>query len=104
MVDNYTISKNMKIEKLTKEKHGTIIDVRSHEEFMGGHVSNSINIPLDEILKRVEELRNLKAPLLLCCASGNRSGQAQLFLTEHGIECYNGGSWLDVNYIQSKTS
>ena len=94
----------MKIEKLTKEKHGAIIDVRSDEEFMGGHVSDSINIPLDEILKRVEELRNLKSPLVLCCASGNRSGQAQLFLTEHGIECYNGGSWLDVNYIQSKTS
>lgn len=94
----------MKIETIIKEKQGTIVDVRSHEEFMGGHVVDSINIPLNEIPKRVEELQNLKAPLVLCCASGNRSGQAQLFLTEHGIECYNGGSWLDVNYIQSKNS
>jgi rhodanese-related sulfurtransferase len=46
--------------------------------------------------ERVEELKKLNAPLILCCASGNRSGQAQHFLSELGIECYNGGSWLDV--------
>ena len=92
----------MNVEKIIKEKLGTIVDVRSHDEFMGGHVAGSINIPLNEIPQRVEELRKQKAPLVLCCASGNRSGQAQLFLTEHGIECYNGGSWLDVNYHQSK--
>lgn len=92
----------MTVEKIIKEKLGTIIDVRSPDEFMGGHVAGSINFPLNEIPQRVEELRNQKAPLVLCCASGNRSGQAQLFLTEHGIECYNGGSWLDVNYLQSK--
>lgn len=91
----------MKVEKIIKEKLGTTVDVRSHDEFMGGHVAGSINIPLNEIPQRVEELRTLKGPLVLCCASGNRSGQAHLFLTEHGIECYNGGSWLDVNYHQS---
>lgn len=92
----------MSLEKIIKEKQGTIVDVRSPSEFMGGNVAGSINIPLNEIPERIEELRNLKAPLVLCCASGNRSGQAQLFLTEHGIECYNGGSWLDVNYHQSQ--
>ena len=92
----------MEVAKIIKEKLGTIVDVRSHGEFMGGHVVDSINIPLNEIPQRMEELRTLKEPLVLCCASGNRSGQAQLFLTEHGIECYNGGSWLDVNYHQSK--
>jgi phage shock protein E len=90
----------MKAEKIIKEKLGTIVDVRSHDEFMGGHVAGSVNIPLNEIPQRVEELRTLKGPLVLCCASGNRSGQAQLFLTEHGIECYNGGSWLDVTNLK----
>ncbi|MFV8374123.1 rhodanese-like domain-containing protein [Flavobacterium sp. LB1P71] len=92
----------MSLEKIIKEKQGTIVDVRSPSEFMGGHVADSINIPLNEIPQRIEELQNLKGPLVLCCASGNRSGQAQLFLTEHGIECYNGVSWLDVNYHQSQ--
>ncbi|TDD75277.1 rhodanese-like domain-containing protein [Flavobacterium caseinilyticum] len=92
----------MEVAKIIKEKLGTIVDVRSYDEFSGGHVVGSINIPLNEIPKRIDELRTLKGPLVLCCASGNRSGQAQLFLTEHGIESYNGGSWLDVNYHQSK--
>ncbi len=94
----------MDIEKIIKENQGTIVDVRSYGEFMGGNVQGSINIPLDEIPQRIEELKNLKAPLVLCCASGNRSEQAQHFLSQHGIECYNGGSWLDVNYYKSKSN
>lgn len=65
----------MKMENLIKEKACTIVDVRTHKEFMGGHVADSLTIPLNEIPQRVEELRNLKAPLVLCCASGNRSGK-----------------------------
>jgi rhodanese-related sulfurtransferase len=57
---------------------------------------------LNEIPARIDELKTMKAPLVLCCASGMRSGQAQNFLSQKGIECYNGGSWLDVNYIKSK--
>ena len=76
----------------------TVVDVRTHAEYMGGHVVNSINIPLNEIPNRWEEFRAMKQPLLLCCASGNRSGQATAFLKAKGINCENGGSWLDVYY------
>jgi rhodanese-related sulfurtransferase len=44
----------------------------------------------------------MKQPVVLCCASGNRSGQATYFLQAQGIDCENGGSWLDVNYQLSK--
>ena len=91
----------MNIEEIIKEKQGTIVDVRSYGEFMGGNVAGSINIPLNEIPERIGELKKLKAPLVLCCASGSRSGQAHHFLSQQGIECYNGGSWLNVNYYQS---
>lgn len=91
----------MDIQKLIKENRGAIVDVRSYDEFAGGHVVGSINIPLTEIPQRMEEIQQLKMPLVLCCASGNRSGQVQYFLLQHGIECYNGGSWQDVNYQQS---
>jgi len=77
--------------------NSTIIDVRSPSEFMGGHVQGSINIPLQEIPQRVAEISAMQQPIVLCCASGNRSGQATQFLRQHGIECSNGGSWLDVN-------
>lgn len=92
----------MTLEKIIKEANCTIVDVRSHEEFMGGHVANSINIPLQTIPERIAELKGLNAPLVLCCASGNRSGQAQYFLSQQGLDCHNGGSWLNVNYYQSK--
>jgi rhodanese-related sulfurtransferase len=39
----------MNIEKLIKDNLGTIVDVRSYTEFMGGHVVGSINIALNEI-------------------------------------------------------
>jgi len=92
----------MNMEKIIKENQGTIVDVRTYGEFMGGNVADSINIPLNEIPERMEELKQLKFPLILCCASGNRSGQAHHFLSQNGIECYNGGSWLEVNFYKSQ--
>ncbi|WP_245891485.1 rhodanese-like domain-containing protein [Flavobacterium faecale] len=92
----------MEIENLIKDNQGTIVDVRSFAEYSGGHVAGSINIVLNDIPARMEEIKALKMPLILCCASGNRSGQAQQYLAQQGIECYNGGSWMDVNYYQSK--
>jgi len=85
------------LRKMIQNKQGTVVDVRTRAEFMGGHVADSLNIPINEIPDRLEALRQLNQPLILCCASGGRSGQAQAFLMSHGIECYNGGSWLDVN-------
>lgn len=93
----------MKAEKLITENQGSVVDVRTPEEFKNGNAAGSINIPLQEIQHRMEELKKLKQPLVLCCASGNRSGQAQTYLSQQGIECYNGGSWLDVNYYQAQT-
>lgn len=94
----------MNMEKIIAENRGTIVDVRTYGEFSGGNVAGSINIPLNEIPARIEELKAMKAPLVLCCASGMRSGQAQNYLSQNNIECYNGGSWLDVNYFKSKNN
>lgn len=77
----------------------TIVDVRTPEEFNGGHVAGSINIPLQEVPARVNELANLPQPLILCCASGNRSGQAWAYLRQQGIACENGGSWQSINEL-----
>lgn len=72
----------------------TIVDVREPYEFQAGKVEGSINIPLGEVPGRIEEFKNMKKPLVLCCASGNRSGQATSFLVQHGVEdVHNGGGW-----------
>ena len=79
-----------------------IIDVRTPAEFRGGHVPGSINIPLNEIPERLEEIKSMHQPIVLCCASGNRSGQANTILLRHGISCENGGSWIDLNLQMSE--
>ncbi len=80
-------------------KANTIIDVRTPSEFMGGHVAGSINIPLSDISTKLDEIKKMNQPIVLCCASGGRSGQATLFLKQNGVDCSNGGSWLDVNSL-----
>ncbi len=74
-----------------------IIDVRSPQEFGGGHVKGAVNIPLDRIQKEVANLKKSGKPVILCCASGMRSGSATSILEAEGIEAYNGGPWTTVN-------
>ena len=76
-----------------------IIDVRTPGEFQGGNVAGSKNIPLQSIPHKVDQIKKIGKPVVLCCASGNRSGQAASFLKQHGIECENGGGWMQVNRI-----
>ncbi len=92
----------MNVKELLQQNKGTIVDVRTIGEFQGGNVAGSKNIPLNEVPARLEEFEAMAKPIILCCASGNRSGQATAFLSSNGIECVNGGSWLDVNYYQSQ--
>ena len=82
-------------------KKATIIDVRTPGEFMMGNVKGSINIPLDEVSSRVEEFKNIQGNVVLCCASGGRSGQATMFLQQNGLSnVYNGGGWQSVDALR----
>ena len=81
-------------------KAATIIDVRTPGEFMMGNVEGSINIPLDEVSSKVKEFKNIEGNLVLCCASGGRSGQATTFLQQNGFSnVYNGGGWQTVDLL-----
>lgn len=92
----------MNTEDLVKNNTGTIVDVRTPAEFRGGSVAGAVNVPLNEVTSRLDELKELGSPLILCCATGNRSGQAANFLSAQGVDCVNGGSWLDVNFLTSE--
>jgi rhodanese-related sulfurtransferase len=70
-----------------------LIDVRTPAEYSGGKPKNSQNIPLDKIDGKIEKIKKLKKPIILCCASGMRSGRATSILKSNGIEAYNGGGW-----------
>lgn len=80
-------------------KEATIIDVRTAAEFTGGHIENSINIPLQEIQGKADELKAINKPIIFCCASGGRSGQASSWAKGQGIECTNGGGWSQLKSL-----
>jgi len=74
-----------------------VIDVRTAYEFDQGHVPGSINIPVDRIISNVERIKDMHKPIIFCCASGMRSGQATSIMKRNGLkEVYNGGSWQSV--------
>jgi len=86
------------IEKLIKSGNATIIDVRSPADFMSGHAKGSINIPFNELPDKIKEIKEMKN-VLLCCTSGNKSGQAAVFLKQQGVVCENAGSWMLINEL-----
>ena len=76
---------------------GTVIDVRTPEEFSGGHYQNAINIPLDNVQQRISEFKDMPKPIVAYCRTGNRSGTAVSILKQNGInDAINAGGLDDL--------
>jgi rhodanese-related sulfurtransferase len=83
------------------QKGAVIIDVRTPNEFRGGHIKSALNIPLNNLASQVSKIKKDK-PVITCCASGMRSASARSYLQSNGFkEVYNGGSWMS---LQNKIS
>jgi len=74
-----------------------IIDVRTKGEFSHGNVKGSVNVPLDKINDRINEIKGENKAVIAVCKSGMRSGQAASVLMRNGVEAYNGGSWTSLD-------
>lgn len=76
-------------------KQGAIIlDVRSKNEFMGGHIKGAMNISVDTLRNNLSKLKDKNKPIITCCASGMRSASAKSILTANGYtQVHNGGGW-----------
>lgn len=83
------------------DKEVTIIDVRSTEEFSNSNATGSINIPINEFWKRMDELKKISSPLVLCCTSGGRSQVAHELLAAQGIKSTNGGACNNLYHFQT---
>ena len=60
-----------------------VLDVRSPEEYAGGHVPGAVNIPYDQIASRLAEVPKDK-DVVLYCKSGRRAGIAAEVLANQG--------------------
>lgn len=82
------------VDEFASSEH-LLIDVRTPEEFADGYIDNAINIPLDTIEERLDEIPQDET-VVLYCRSGNRSGQAATILTELGYPViYDMGGIID---------
>jgi len=50
----------------TKHNEVTVLDIRPVEEFNAGHIPNAINIPPDEITKKIKQINNNKGIVAYC--------------------------------------
>jgi len=91
----------MLIRDISGFKKGTVIDVRSEEEFMLMRPKNAVNIPIGLLLYSLDLLQALPQPWIFCCEEGRRSGLAVHLLQNLGFEdLYNGGAWIDIDREQ----
>lgn len=80
------------------KKGALILDVRSKSEYDGGHIKDSINIPVDQLQKNLSKLKDKDKTIITCCASGMRSASAKSILQNNGYEnVHNGGGWASLN-------
>ena len=61
-----------------------IIDVRTSVEFNMGHLDEAVNIPIEEIRNRIDEIPKDKQ-LVLCCQTGSRSYFVYRLLSQLGF-------------------
>jgi phage shock protein E len=53
----------MTLETILKSPTVSIVDVRTPAEFMGGHVADSVNIPLNEVPQNLAEFKTMAKQL-----------------------------------------
>ncbi len=62
-----------------------ILDVRTEEEYRGGHIKGAVLLPLDRLESEAESvLTDKNAEILIYCRSGRRSAEAGAILTALG--------------------
>lgn len=70
--------------RLWQSKEAVIIDVRTPGEYRDGHIPGVVNIPLDELERRLNEVPKDKKVVLIC-RTGSRSAQGTRLLRSKGF-------------------
>ena len=75
---------NKEVNRCRTTKGAVLLDVRTEEEYRGGHIGGSRNIPVEKISNAVNLLHDKSAPVFVYCQSGNRARQAVSKLRKMG--------------------
>ena len=81
------------VENLPRDGSVFLLDTRTPFEVMQGKIDGFVNIPLDSLRQRINEIPKDR-PIYVHCHSGLRSYLACRILTGNGYDCYNlAGGW-----------
>ena len=81
------------VENLPRDGSVFLLDTRTPFEVMQGKIDGFVNIPLDSLRQRINEIPKDR-PVYVHCHSGLRSYLACRILTGNGYDCYNlAGGW-----------
>lgn len=69
-------------------EQATVIDVRERDEFSAVRIPWASNVPLSELVERVDEVPE-DGPVYLICAAGVRSERATAYLEQQGKPVVN---------------
>ncbi len=75
---------NQGVEEYRAVPQAILLDVRTPEEYRGGHIPGSKNLPLQQIEKIESIAEKKETPLFVYCQSGARSRQAVSLLQNMG--------------------
>ena len=91
-------------ETLPRDGSITLLDTRTPMEYRMGHAKGFINIPVDELRERIDELDKSK-PVYIICQSGLRSYIASRILMGNGFDAYNfAGGFRFYNAVRNDKS
>lgn len=81
-----TITKQEVLELISESTQLTIIDVRSEEEYDAQHIPDAINIPVDQLEKKIAAFSKDRKYITACGKGGGRSEKGAEILTANGFD------------------
>ncbi len=89
------------VDSLPRDGSVYLLDTRTPAEYARSNIEGFVNIPLDSLRQRLDEIPTDK-PVYVHCHSGHRSYIACRILSAHGIDCYNlAGGWRLYDSVMS---
>lgn len=86
--------------QIVNQRDGVFVDIRETAEFKKEHIAESMSLPLSTLEANISKLKDPAQPIILICASGQRSRTAAKQLHSNGfskIYVLTGGlnAWKD---------
>ena len=77
---------NEGLKKYEAEPRAVLLDAREADEYAGGHIKGSRNLPLNRFMEAESMFTDKSLPIYVYCHSGGRSKRMAAGLTKLGFE------------------